>query len=360
MCIRGTISMGNENQESRKMLHTSETGKTAHRARNAGEVRIAVLSGKGGTGKTFASVNLAASAEAVFAPVVSTAAESQAATATDRMVARKGGTGEGNENAHDMPRHPFRYMDCDVEEPNGHLFLKPEAVCTEPVSVMAPAYDVSLCDGCRICTNFCRFNALAFVRDHVKIFPELCHGCNGCVLLCPTGAMTESARIIGEVACGHSEGVDVLTGTLNPGEATGVPVIQSLVNMLNRHPATVTVLDSPPGSGCAVMECVRESDFCVLVAEPTAFGLHDMGMVAELVRLMGKPAGLLFNRCTEDTASLARETAAREGIPLLGVLPFDSALAGLLAEGGVAVRELPVWREHFETIWRRIRAEVTA
>lgn len=352
--------MGNENQENMKVNPSAQTVETAAGERKRGEVRIAVLSGKGGTGKTFASVNLAASAATAFASVISARAAGSSSDVSAAVDASGDKSADVRSIAGGVPRHPFRYMDCDVEEPNGHLFLKPEAVCTEPVSVMVPEYDVSLCDGCRICTNFCRFNALAYVRDHVKIFPELCHGCNGCVLLCPTGAMTERARDIGEVACGESNDVDVLTGTLNPGEATGVPVIQSLVNMLNRHPATVTVIDCPPGSGCAVMECVRESDFCVLVAEPTAFGLHDMGMVSELVRLMGKPAGLLFNRCTEDTASLARDTAAREELPLLGVLPFDSALAGLLAEGGVAVRELPVWREHFEAIWRRIRAGVTA
>ncbi len=318
------------------------------------ELRIAVISGKGGTGKTFVSVNLAVSAgERAGGPGGQT--PEVAGGQTPKVAG-----GQTPEQPQARSVHPWRYVDCDVEEPNGHLFLKPEAVCSEPVSVMVPAHDVSLCDGCRICTNFCRFNALAYVRDHVKIFPELCHGCNGCVLLCPTGAMTESARVIGEVACGQSDGVDVLTGTLNPGEATGVPVIQSLVHMLDKYPAAVTVLDCPPGSGCAVMECIRESDFCVLVAEPTAFGLHDMGMVAELVRLMARPAGLLFNRCAEDSDPLVQETAEREGLPLLGTLPFDNKLAGLLAEGGVAARELPDWQEKFQAIWERIRQEVKA
>ena len=166
-----------------------------------------------------------------------------------------------------------------------------------------------------------------------KSSPSCATGATGACCCVPPGAMSESARVIGEVACGQSDGIDALTGTLNPGEATGVPVIQSLVHMLDKAPALVTVLDCPPGSGCAVMECIRESDYCVLVAEPTTFGLHDMGMVAELVRLMDRPAGLLFNRCSEDSAPLVREAAEREGMPLLGTLPFDSKLAGAAGRG---------------------------
>ena len=308
---------------------------------NPRELRIAVLSGKGGTGKTFLSVNLAVSAPSFFQSA------SPVANGSDRLCW-----------SNLLPSNPFRYVDCDVEEPNGHLFLKPESVCAEAVSVMVPAWDEARCNGCRICTSFCRFNALAYVRDRVKIFPELCHGCNGCVLLCPTGAMTESSRSIGQVECGQSGGIDVLTGVLSPGEATGVAVIHSLVTLLDTHPAVVTVLDCPPGSGCAVMECIRESDACILVVEPTLFGLHDMGMVSELVRKLGKPAGLLFNRCTESTEELAQVAARKEGLPVIGLLPFDGALAGLLAEGGVAVREMAHWHALFCDIWGHIRKEV--
>lgn len=283
--------------------------------------RLAVLSGKGGTGKTFVAVGLAVT----FA---------------------HGADGAG------------RYVDCDVEEPNGHLFFKPTDTHTEPVHVMVPACDADRCDGCRICTSFCRFNALAFVRDRVKLFPELCHGCNGCVLLCPTGAMTESSRPIGTVGTGWSHGVSVLTGTLNPGEATGVPVIESLMRASRAHPASCTVMDSPPGSGCAVMACIREADACVLVAEPTPFGLHDVGMVAKLVRKLGKPAGLLFNRCSPDSVEVVEEAGRRLRLPVLETFSFDPEAAGTLAEGGIPARGNPLWKKRFEQLWERLAREV--
>lgn len=299
-----------------------------------GEFRIAVLSGKGGTGKTFAAVNLAVTAG---------------------IAAREAG----------KPASPVRYVDCDVEEPNGHLFLKPEHLQTRTVDVMVPAYDAEACTGCRICTRFCRFHALAFVQNRVRVFPELCHGCNGCVRFCQAGALLEDNRPVGVVERGEAEDVVVLTGRLNPGEATGVPVIHALMRALEPHDADVdapagellTLLDSPPGSGCQVMECIRESDWCVLVAEPTPFGLHDLGMVAELVRRLGKRAGLLFNRCTDDSIALAEQTSAREGMPLLGILPFEADVAGMLAGGGIPARLDDNWRLRFQAVWAAIRKE---
>jgi MinD superfamily P-loop ATPase len=284
-------------------------------------LRLAVLSGKGGTGKTFVAVGLAVT------------------------------SAHGAEIA-------GQYMDCDVEEPNGHLFLKPTDTHTEPVRVMVPAYHADLCDGCRICTSFCRFNALAFIRDRVKLFPELCHGCNGCVLLCPKSAMTESSRPIGTVSAGRSYGVSVLTGTLNPGEATGVSVIASLMRASRARPASCTVMDSPPGSGCAVMECIREADACVLVAEPTPFGLHDVGMVAELVRKLGKPAGLLFNRCSPESAEVVEEAGRHLRLPVLEAFSFDPEVARTLAEGDIPARVNPLWRKRFEQLWESLAREV--
>ncbi len=313
--------------------------------------RIAVLSGKGGTGKTFVSVNLAATAQEAYADV-------------------NEGTGTENGVVPDSIRSI--YADCDVEEPNGHLFLQPMECCCETVSVMVPNIDATLCAGCRKCVSFCKFHALAYVKGQVKLFQELCHGCNGCVLLCPTGAMAEGQRQIGQLESGISKDVTVCTGTLNVGEATGVPVIHALLKALGTMKTRtnmpselehlsgkpcIAVLDCPPGSGCPVLESVRHADFCILVAEPTSFGLHDLGMVTELVRVLGKPAGLVLNRCTDSAENMAL-LASKLDMPLLGVVPFEPALAHLLAEGGVASREEDVYRALFKGMWRRIR-EVT-
>jgi len=397
--------------------------------------RVAVLSGKGGTGKTFVSVNLAAAAYQAFLGIIADAGTAhgegtvhqddvpdQDGTVRQDDVPDKDGTTrqndvpdqdgtvrqddvpdkDGTTRQNDVPDQDGThlkggtvrsgniraiYADCDVEEPNGHLFLQPVDCCCEPVSVMVPEVDASKCNGCRTCVSFCRFHALAYLKGQVKVFRELCHGCNGCVLLCPTGAMTEGKRPIGLLESGASEEVTVCTGTLNIGESTGVPVIHALLKALGTSRAIpeseslpvagldvdvlhesgtanamqarsklpyVAVLDCPPGSGCPVMESVRHADFCLLVAEPTAFGLHDLGMVVDLVRVLEKPAGLLFNRCTDSPERLA-DLAAGLGLPLLGTIPFEPALAKLLAEGCVAVRESDDYRQIFAGVWEQIR-----
>ena len=255
-------------------------------------MRIACLSGKGGAGKTLVAVNLIAAAAA--------------------------GT----------------YIDCDVEEPNGRLFLKPEGVRTQDVCTLLPVFDADKCTGCRQCVKFCRFNALMYIKDKPMVFSEVCHSCGGCMLVCPENAITERPKPIGVLEVGSCGDIKVVTGVLNPGEATGVPVIRQAL----KQAQGLTVLDCPPGSACAVMESVMDADFCLLVAEPTAFGFHNFKMVCELAALMGKPCGVVINKQDEPYEPL--EGFCRENnLPVLGRIPYDPQIAALAAQGQLAVEK---------------------
>jgi len=258
-------------------------------------MKIAVLSGKGGAGKTFVAVNLAAAA--------------------NRAV----------------------YIDCDVEEPNGHLFFKPEACTETTVTTPLPQFDADKCIGCRKCVDFCRFNALIFIRNLPRVFSEVCHACGGCSLVCPTDAVTETARPVGHIIQGRHKGVQVISGFLNPGEASGIPVIEAAIAAAD--PASpLTILDCPPGSACSVMESVSDSDYCILVAEPTAFGFHNFRMVHELAALLGKPCGVVINKQDTPYPPL-EEYCAEQGLPILARFPYSRQLAELTAQGRIAAEE---------------------
>ena len=286
-------------------------------------MKIAVLSGKGGTGKTLVSVNLAAAAEAAV------------------------------------------YIDCDVEEPNGHLFFKPEKVKTEIVSNRIPVIDHTRCTGCRTCVNFCKFNALAYINKKVKVFEDICHSCGGCQLFCPEEAIDEKDQPMGKIESGVSENVRVFTGILNTGEASGTPIINRLLELgrarekeegekLKGH----TVIDCPPGSACSVMESIEDADYCVLVAEPTVFGAHNLAMVHELVTLFRKPHGVLLNKCTEGE-NPSEDYCMENQIKILERIPFDHKLGTLNSNALIGVREEEDYQRLFSTLLQRIVREVT-
>jgi len=275
-------------------------------------MRIAVLSGKGGTGKTFVSVNLSCAAE------------------------------------HSV------YVDCDVEEPNGCLFLKPEISARVPVTVPVPEVDMSKCIRCRKCVDFCKYNALALVKDKMLVFCEVCHSCGGCSLFCPVKAITEKERAIGTIEEGKSGNVKVLSGCLNTGEASGVPIIKGLMNRLPKD--SDIVIDCPPGSACTVMESIREADYCLLVAEPTLFGVHNLSMVYDLVRLFDKPFGVVLNKCLPEE-NPAEEFCIEHRIKILSKIPYDEGLGRLNSKGHIAVREYKQYRELFEELLTAINKE---
>ncbi|HKM43782.1 MAG TPA: ATP-binding protein [Limnochordia bacterium] len=258
-------------------------------------MKIAILSGKGGTGKTLVSVNLAAVAE------------------------------------------HSTYIDCDVEEPNGHLFFKPEQVQAENVTVRVPVVDRALCNGCRKCIDFCRFGALAYSNNGLMVFADICHSCGGCVLVCPEKALTERERAIGQVHRGVSQDVECLTGILNTGEASGVPVINELLQCLKEKTRTV-LIDCPPGSACIVMESIKDADYCILVAEPTLFGVHNLQMVWDLVKLFQKPFGVVLNKCLpgENPAEIF---CLERDIEILARIPFSEDLGLINSQGRIAARK---------------------
>lgn len=270
-------------------------------------MKIACLSGKGGAGKTLVAVNLIAAA----------------------------GTGT--------------YIDCDVEEPNGRLFLKPENLQTETVSTLLPDFDGDKCTGCRQCVEFCRFHAIMYIKEKPMVFPEVCHSCGGCMLVCPENAITEKNKPIGVLEMGNHGKIRVVTGVLNPGEATGVPVIRQAL----KKGEGLTVIDCPPGSACSVMESVMEADYCVLVAEPTAFGFHNFQMICELVTLLGKPCGVVINKQDEPYEPLDRFCEER-GIPVLARIPYEPRIASMAAKGQILAEQDDVFHSLFCSLLQTI------
>lgn len=277
-------------------------------------MKIAVLSGKGGTGKTFISVNLAAaSANSI-------------------------------------------YVDCDVEEPNGHLFFKPDDIISKNVKVKVPTVDFNKCTGCRKCIDFCRFNALAYVGGKIKVFDDICHSCGGCSLLCTQKAMNEKEKVIGKIQSGISENVRIMTGVLNTGEASGVPIIKMLLNVV-LDDTDMTIIDCPPGSACVVIESIKDADFCILVAEPTIFGAHNLNMVYKLVNIFNKPYGVILNKCI-DGDNPSEKFCQEKGIPILAKISFTAELGELNSNAQIAVREMEEFKDFFADVLAKISREV--
>lgn len=288
---------------------------------------LAVASGKGGTGKTTIAVSLALSLA--------------------------GGEGPA----------PM-VVDCDVEEPNAALFLRPEILEREEVGQLIPEIDAAKCNYCGECARVCQYNAIAVVAERVLVFPELCHGCGSCTLNCPQGAIREVLNVMGVMERGVASGIDFAQGRLNVGEPMAVPIIRALKRwVLPPRPPTsekastqdrVHILDAPPGNACPVVETMRGADFVLMVTEPTPFGLHDLRLAVDVARgELGLPVGVVINRDGIGDQGVEAFCKAEE-IPILMRIPLDRRIAEAYSEGLPLIEVLPSWREKLRVLYGQI------
>ncbi len=280
-------------------------------AQNKRSPRIAVASGKGGTGKTMVSLNLAA-----------------------------------------MYGQPVQLADCDVEEPNVNLFLNCTASETNDVNMPVPQVDSDLCTGCGACGQLCRFRGIVSFGSKALVFPELCHGCGGCSRVCPTGAITERPHLIGTVSTGQAGDIKLVEGRLEVGSSSVPPVIRAVRNLLvDSIPA---ILDSPPGTSCPVVATLRDVDYVLLVSDPTPFGLHDLKLAVATVKEMGLPCGVVINRSGDDQVGL-HMYCRDENIPVMLSIPDDRLIAEAVSRGELISKVFPEYGRMFAELGDKLR-----
>lgn len=265
----------------------------------------------------------------------------------------KGGTGKTTvATSFALSINDVQLLDCDVEEPNASIFLKPRFEKSEVVSIPIPEIDKSKCDFCGKCAQICAYNALAVLKDSVLTFPHLCHGCGGCSLLCPQKAIKEVDRKIGSVEIGKAGNLKFVQGKLNVGEVMSPPVIRAVKKHIDPH--KTVIIDAPPGTSCPVIEAIKASDFCILVTEPTPFGLNDLILAVEVVRKMQIPFGVVINRA--DLGDEKVDTYCKEkNISVLMRIPFDREIAVLYSKGIPLVAEKRKYREKFRDMFNVIK-----
>lgn len=272
-------------------------------------MKIAFASGKGGTGKTTAAVNLA------------------------RIFSQK---------------RNVQYLDCDVEEPNGHLFLHPAIRHSVHSKVTIPRIDDAKCTHCGECARFCAFNALASLPNATLVFPGLCHSCGGCRLVCPEGAIFEIERNIGVIERGDAEGIDFVSGRLDVGEAMSSPLIRAVNGYVDE--TALAIIDSPPGTSCPVVSSLEKAEMLVLVAEPTPFGLNDLEIAVDMTRELSIPCGVVINKDEPPGNGLLEKWCAGQNIPIWGRIPSEMRIAQAYSKGLLVVDVFPDLAEIFRDL----------
>jgi len=273
---------------------------------------ISVASGKGGTGKTLIATSLALSLR---------------------------------------NKAQVQLLDCDVEEPNDHIFIRPVIDRTEAVGIPVPVVDEAICTRCGRCAEVCAFNAIAVAGEYVLTFPELCHGCGVCSYLCPEKAITEENRETGVIESGKADSIDFTQGRLTVGEAMAPPVIRKVKERTNND--GVAIIDAPPGTSCPVVESVKGSDFCLLVTEPTPFGLNDLKLAVATMKELGIPCGVVLNRAGNGDKNVI-DYCESEYIPVLMTVPLDMEIARLYSRGITLAEGIPAWQKEFIGLFDKI------
>lgn len=275
---------------------------------------ISVASGKGGTGKTLVATSLALS------------------------------IGQN-----------VQLLDCDVEEPNAAIFIKPAIEKTVKATVLVPVVDESKCDYCGKCAEVCEYHALVVAKNKVLVFPEMCHSCGACALLCPKQAISEKSREIGQIEAGSKGALQFIQGCLNVGEAMSPPLIRQVKALID--PGRTAIIDAPPGTSCPVIAAVKGSDFCLLVTEPTPFGLNDLALAVEMVRKLGLPFGVVINR--SDLGDDKTEAfCAAEKIPVLMRIPFKKEIARAYSKGTPLVEVMPEYKRSFLGLYNDVAQRI--
>jgi len=274
---------------------------------------LSIASGKGGTGKTTVAVNLALSLEASCS---------------------------------------VQFLDCDVEEPNAHFFLKPRIHQSQPVFLPIPEIVEEKCTYCGKCAEVCAYNAIAVLKDNVLVFPEFCHGCGGCSLLCPEQAIKEKGKRIGVMEFGTVNDLQFIHGKLDIGQAMSPPLIREVKNHMNRE--RTIIIDAPPGTSCPVIESVKGSDVSLLVTEPTPFGLNDLRLAVETLRELKIPFGIILNRADIGDKQV-QDYCLKENIPVLMTIPTDRNIAVAYSEGKTIIETQPAYKQKFLELFKKVQ-----